>query len=326
MSIAPAALERSPSELVEAPTPVRPFLKWAGGKRQLLPQLRRFVPVTFREYYEPFIGSGALFFDLATSGSIAHNGAHLTDVNRDLVGCYRAIARDVEAVIGSLLRHAHRHRQGSQQHFYRVRDELFNPMRRQLFGANSAHSMTVDYPPRLAAMFIYLNRTGFNGLYRLNSRGEFNVPAGRYANPQICDAANLRAVATVLASPGVSVAVGSFESVLGDAQRGDLLYFDPPYAPLTATSNFTSYTATRFSPDDQRCLRDVAVELAQRGCFVIVSNSTAPLITSLYEKSRSARRAGLRAHKVAARRAINSNARRRGEISEYIITNVTANG
>jgi DNA adenine methylase len=191
-----------------------------------------------------------------------------------------------------------------------------------LFDEDHAGCTNFEYPPHVAAMFIYLNRTGFNGLYRLNSRGDFNVPAGRYANPQICDAVNLRAVSAVLASPSVYVRYGSFAAVLDEARRGDLLYFDPPYAPLTATSNFTSYTALGFSADDQRHLQEVVVELAGRGCHVIVSNSTAPLITGLYEKNRTARRAGLRAHRVAARRAINSNAARRGEIAEYIISNV----
>ena len=308
---------------MNAHPPARPFLKWAGGKRQLLPQLRRFVPEKFRAYFEPFVGSGAMFFDLANSCAALGRGAHLTDINRDLVGCYRTIARDVDAVIASLRQLAILHGNSPTETYYRVRDEQFNPTRRRLFDSEHAGRTNFEYPPHVAAMFIYLNRTGFNGLYRLNSRGDFNVPAGRYTNPQICDATNLRAVSAVLGSASVDVRYGSFAAVLDEARRGDLLYFDPPYAPLTATSNFTSYTALGFSADDQRQLQEVVVELAGRGCHVIVSNSTAPLIAGLYEKNRTARRAGLCAHRVGARRAINSNAARRGEVAEYIISNVT---
>ena len=188
-----------------------------------------------------------------------------------------------------------------------MRDTLFNPQRSQHFGA--APSVAIeDYPPALAAMFIYLNRTGFNGLFRLNSRSEFNVPAGRYANPRICDADNLRAVASIIAAPGVNIRYGGFELALEHAQRHDLLYFDPPYAPVSDTANFTGYTAGRFSSEDQRRLQRAVIELAGRGCHVIVSNSTAPIISELYETNRTARRAGLRAHRVPARRAINSKA------------------
>jgi DNA adenine methylase len=296
-------------------------LKWAGGKRQLLPQLRRYIPETFSTYFEPFVGSGALFFDLANNRSVHEYRAVLTDINRDLVGCYRAIATDVEAVISELGNHAGRHSRRQQAYYYEIRDDLFNPTRRELF--NRSGPEEIEYPACLAAMFIYLNRTGFNGLYRLNSRGDFNVPAGRYANPQICDADNLRAVSRILASDGVEVRCRAFDVVLEDARRGDLVYFDPPYAPMSATSSFTSYTADGFSSQDQEQLREVAIELADRGCHVIVSNSTAPLITSLYRNS-AVKRAGLRAHRVAARRAINCDATRRGDISEYILTNVPA--
>jgi DNA adenine methylase len=170
-------------------------------------------------------------------------------------------------------------------------------------------------------MFIYLNRTGFNGLYRLNSQGSYNVPAGRYANPRICDASNLRAVARALASPGVTLAQGSYESVLS-ARRGDLVYLDPPYAPVSTTARFTSYTANGFSEDDQRRLKEVVLELADRGCAVVLSNSTAPIIRELYEGDSRVRRAKLHTHKVPARRAINSDPTARGDVMEFIISNV----
>lgn len=291
-------------------------MKWAGGKRQLLPELRRFTPRTFETYYEPFVGSGALFFDLRESGALDRKRAMLIDSNADLIGCYAALRRDVQAVVAALRTLARAHEKDPQAHFYRVREEQFNPARRALSGAHA------EYPVDVAAMFIYLNRTGFNGLYRLNSKGDFNVPAGRYTNPQICDERNLRAVAEALRSSAVEIVEGGFESALASAQRGDFLYFDPPYAPLNTTARFTSYTTGGFSDDDQRRLQNVAIDLALRGCHVVVSNSTAPLITELYARSTRARRAGLRAHIVAARRSINSDPARRGEIAEYIITNV----
>jgi DNA adenine methylase len=180
-----------------------------------------------------------------------------------------------------------------------------------------------EYPPQLAAMLIYLNRTGFNGLYRLNASGDFNVPVGRYVNPLICDPDNLRAVSAALRSPGVQIVHGSYGAAREYARPRDLLYFDPPYAPVSATASFTSYTASGFSDDDQHRLQELAIELATRGCHVIVSNSTAPIITKLYARSAAAHRAGLRAHRVPAKRAINSDATRRGEVLEYIVSNVT---
>lgn len=291
---------------------VRPFVKWAGGKRQLLSQLRRFVPDSFKAYYEPFLGSGALFFDLWTRGLLDGRPAHLTDSNIDLIGCYAAIRNDVEAVIASLELHERAHREDPSAHYYRVRDELFNP-------AREAQSSAARCSPELAAMFIYLNRTGFNGLFRLNSRGAFNVPAGRYVKPTICDGSNLRAVAAALSSSAIDIRQARYESVLERARPGDLIYFDPPYAPLSTTARFTAYTADGFSDVDQRRLQEVACELVGRGCHVVISNSTAPMVGELY---RDTRRRGLRAHKVAAKRAINSDARRRGVVMEYIISNV----
>jgi DNA adenine methylase len=315
------AFSRAAARAASAPDPARPFLKWAGGKRQLLPQLRRFVPPGFEQYFEPCLGSGALFFDLAARKNIALHTAWLTDLNRDLLGCYCAVGARADDVIAALADHERQHRESPQTHFYRVRDTLFNPQRSEHFGTSPSVAIE-DYPPALAAMFIYLNRTGFNGLFRLNSRSEFNVPAGRYGNPRICDADNLRAVASIIGAPGVNIRYGGFELALEHAQRHDLLYFDPPYAPVSDTANFTSYTASRFSSDDQRRLQQTAIELAGRGCHVIVSNSTAPIISELYEMNRTARRAGLRAHRVPARRAINSKASRRGDVAEYIISNV----
>ena len=296
-------------------------MKWAGGKRQLLPHLRRFIPPVFDRYFEPFLGSAAFFLDLCRRGAIDSPTAILADNNSDLIGCYQAVEHRVDQVIRELRKLAAGHAAGGAAHYYRIRDEHFNPLRRIALGRTGAEH--VEYSPKLAAMFIYLNRTGFNGLYRLNARGDFNVPAGRYVNPRICDARNLRAVATTLQSRAAELRHGSFATVLTDCRPGDFLYFDPPYAPLSSTSRFTSYTASGFTEADQRRLQQIVVQLAERHCHVLLSNSTAPVIRELYEVNRDARRAGLRTFRVPARRAINSKKSGRGAITELIITNIS---
>ena len=299
---------------------VRPFLKWAGGKRQLLRELRRFVPPSFATYHEPFLGSGALFFDLWQNERPAQTRCRLSDANPDLIGVYQALARDVEGVIRELRNLAQAHQQQGALAYYLVRDEVFNPQRR-------TRLLTIGspYPTSLAAMFIYLNRTGYNGLFRLNSRGDFNVPVGRYTAPRICDEATLRAAAAVLSSASVHLQMESYTRIADTARPGDLVYFDPPYAPLSSTARFTAYTPARFSDEDQRALQQIVVRLAVRGCRVIVSNSTASLVADLYDGA-EARSAGLKTYRITARRAINSNASRRGAIAEYIISNVEPRG
>lgn len=249
------------------------------------------------------------------SGTLADRPCRLTDTNRDLVGCYNALARDVEGVIRELRRLAARHARGGAAEYYRLRNDVFNPRRRQLRATGTS------YPTELAALFIYLNRTGYNGLFRLNARGDFNVPAGRYRNPRICDEDTLRAASNVLQRDDVEVAEAPFAWLAEVARAGDLVYFDPPYVPLTATARFTSYTRESFSEDDHRALHRTVLTLARNGCAVVLSNSTAPLVTELYDGS-AARRAGLRAYRVAARRAINSAASGRGPVEEFIISNV----
>ena len=297
-------------------TATRPILKWAGGKRQLLPQLRRFYPGEFTRYIEPFVGSGAVFLDLHNTGRLTGKTVRLSDINADVIGCYRRVRDSVEAVIDQLrlLEAGHRSR-GSEQ-FYEVRDARFNTQRR-------AHGAAKDpYTPELAAMLIYLNRTGYNGLFRVNSLGEFNVPAGRHASLTICDADNLRSLSRALARPGVSLEIRRFGDALGDARRGDFIYLDPPYAPVSRTAHFTSYTASGFGPDEQAQLQQTVIEIARRGAHVLLSNSVAPEIRRLYANSREVRRAGLKATTVQARRAINSRAAGRGAVLEYLITNV----
>jgi DNA adenine methylase len=303
---------------VAEPTVPRPFLKWAGGKRQLLPALRCFYPVDIERYFEPFVGTGAVFFDLWNSGRLAGREVRLTDANADLIGCYRQVRDRLDDVIAALEELARGHASGGQAHYYEIRDAVFNPARDQWRdkGGRATH-----YTPALAAMLIYLNRTGYNGLFRQNARGQLNVPAGDYARPRIVDAKLLEAVSVVLRTPGVHVEEVAFERIEALAGAGDFAYFDPPYAPLSRTAGFRSYTAGGFSDLDQQRLHDTVVTLAERGTRVLLSNSTAPVVVRLYEGA-AFRRAGLKCWRVAARRAINSRADLRGAVEELIATNV----
>jgi len=310
---ASAALSAQPFALSH-----RPLLKWAGGKRQLLPCLRRFYPPAFNRYIEPFFGSGAVFFDLHGSGRLHDRDVVLLDSNPDLIGCYETVRAQPDDVARELELLAAAHLRDGRTQYYLVRDEQFNPMRERLRGNDGR----IAYTPQLAAMLIYLNRTGFNGLFRVNARGAFNVPAGRYDRPRIADRGKLTRVADALSNPGLTLNYGSFESIEHIARPGDFVYFDPPYAPLSRTASFTSYTGTGFSARDQERLQRLTIVLAARGCFVLLSNSTADEIAKLYERNDDARAVGLRAIRVLARRAINSNAARRGSVEEYLITNV----
>jgi DNA adenine methylase len=292
---------------------VRPFLKWAGGKRQLLPALRPYYPASFDRYIEPFLGSGAVFFDLFSLGRLQGRRVELVDVNPDLIGCYRMLRDYTDDVIVALEVLEVEHRARGNDCYYAVRDERFNAIR--------AGKAGVEYTPLLAAMFIYLNRTGFNGLFRVNRAGEFNVPAGRYVSPRICDAEHLRACARALRRKGLSLAQRPFHETLAAAGAGDFVYCDPPYAPLSQTSLFAHYTAGGFTMDDHARLQAGVIEAAARGAVVVVSNSSAPAIERAYE-SRAARQAGLRVARVPARRAINSRASARGPVDELIISNV----
>ena len=299
--------------------PPRPFLKWAGGKRQLLPELRRFYPPRFETYHEPFVGSGAVFFDLVGRRAVRRRRVRLTDVNPDLVGCWRQLRDNREAVIDHLQELAAERVDAPEEHYYGVR-ERFNEARGGIL--DDGRAQAERYTATLAAMLIYLNRTGFNGLFRVNSSGLFNVPRGRYRNPRICDEHNLRRASQALSTLAAKVDYAKYDAVLDVAQPGDFVYLDPPYAPLSSTASFTSYTADRFDASDQQHLQQVVIELAERHCHVVLSNSTAPEIRDLYDGNAEAEGAGVRAHRVAARRAINSNAARRGPIEEYVITNV----
>jgi DNA adenine methylase len=312
------SMKRSNPAVAAAPV-VRPILKWAGGKRQLLPTLRRYYPAVFDRYFEPFLGSGAVFLDCHNQGLLDGKDVHLSDINADVIGCYRMVRDEIDGVIDALEALAAGHRDGGSRHFYRVRDEQFNALR---LGIHAAADPAGEYTPTLAAMLIYLNRTGYNGLFRLNARGGFNVPAGRYPRVTICDAPNLRRLSAALRRPGLTVEVKPFEHALERAASGDFVYLDPPYAPVSRTAQFTSYTAGRFGADEQARLQQAVLGLARRGTSVLLSNSVAPDVRRRYADNVDARSAGLTAKTVAARRAINSRASRRGAVREYLITNI----
>lgn len=267
-----------------------PFLKWAGGKRQLLPHLLQRVPHLHEgRYHEPFVGGGALFFALCGTGRLGRKGARLADVNPELINCYLVVRDQVEALIRLLLLH-----QNEESYYYRIR---------------ALDPRTLD-PVQRAARLIYLNKTCFNGLFRENSRGIFNVPFGRYAKPRVCAADDLRAASAALR--GVAIELSPFEAVGRCARRGDTVYFDPPYMPVSATSSFTGYSAGGFDEDAQIRLALLAASLAERGVNVLLSNSVAPLIQQLYQ--------GFQIEEVQASRAINSRSDRRGKVSELLIS------
>jgi len=301
------------------PAAVRPILKWAGGKRQLLPRLRPYYPRQFRRYFEPFTGSGAVFLDLHNSGRLERREVQLSDINADIIGCYRVVRDAVDEVIDGLRALESEYRARGSEFFYEVRDNEFNPARRSVHAASDAAGA---YTPTLAAMLIFLNRTGYNGLFRVNARGEFNVPAGRHVRPRICDETNLRLLSAALARPGLTLEVVAFDTALARAGAEDFVYLDPPYAPLSGTARFTSYTARGFGQAEQERLQQAVIDLASRGVFVLLSNSSAPDIRRLYAAHEGARNAGLRTTTVPARRAINSRATSRGPVREYVITNI----
>jgi len=269
------------------PDVAAPFLKWAGGKRQLVPDLLRMAPKTIATYFEPFVGAGALFFALYAERR--YRRAVLADRNPELIDCYTALRDDVEGVIRAL-----RRMEPESDSYYEIR----------------AQDPAALAPPDRAARMIYLNKVGYNGLYRVNSGGQFNVPFGRHGKPQICNEPRLRAVAKALAG-NVELYCGDFDETAARARPGDFVYFDPPYVPVSATAYFTAYAKTRFGPDEQSRLADTLRSLGANGVAALLSNSDCAATRRLY--------AGLRPRKVQVRRAINSVATRRGPVGELLV-------
>ncbi|MDO8690523.1 MAG: DNA adenine methylase, partial [Dehalococcoidia bacterium] len=269
----------------------KPFLKWVGGKRQLLPELLKHVPTKFGDYYEPFLGGGALFFELASQNRISV--AHLSDMNAHLINCYRWV-RDAPQSIGNMVSAlACNH---SLANFKQARVDLTAP--------------GTDEPDR-AAIFIYLNKTCFNGLYRVNSKGGFNVPWDPSKKPEAMNWEFINTASEALADADLHH--GDFSVAANSVKAGDFVYCDPPYAPLSATSSFASYTAKGFDTMDQIKLASTAFALKRRGVNVLLSNSSAPLIRDIY----SAKEWTI--EEVQARRSVNSDATKRGKITELLI-------
>lgn len=269
----------------------RPFLKWVGGKGQLLPELVKRVEMVgdFGRYHEPFLGGGALFFELYRAGALKKQ-AYLSDTNPRLIEAYEGVRDHVDELIDLLNRHKRLH---SEEHFYRVRAKVPKTL------------------PERAARIIYLNKTCYNGLYRENSRGEFNSPFGRYKNPVICDEDNLRAASKALKK--AKIEARHFQTVADYAERGDLVYFDPPYHPVSETASFQGYHKGAFGEDSQRLLAEVYAKLAAKEAYVLLSNSMTELVQVLYKN--------FTLDSVQANRAVNSRGDRRGKVSEAMIRN-----
>lgn len=270
-----------------------PFLKWVGGKTQLLKQFERFFPATFHTYYEPFIGSGAVFFHLQPAQAV------ISDYNPNLIAAYRHLQSQVDDLLDLLYRLRTAYHvmspQEQEHEYYRVR-ECYNVL--------SAGSL------EKTAYLIFLNKTGYNGLYRESKRGGYNVPFGRYNNPSLFDEMNLKAISRTLQHTEIFHA--DFSATVETAKAGDFVYFDPPYVPLNETSSFTSYTRGEFPLEQQVRLAEVVRQLASKGVQVMISNSNTDIIRELYQDRYI--------HEVKASRAVNSKAALRGKITELVVT------
>ncbi|WP_457624268.1 DNA adenine methylase [Persephonella sp.] len=266
----------------------KPFVKWAGGKRQIINILMENIPNKFGKYIEPFVGGGALLFELLPKKAI------INDINGELINLYRVIKDSPEELIESLKKH-----KNEKEYYYRLR-------------AISPYDLT---PVERASRFLYLNKTCFNGLYRENSKGEFNVPFGRYKNPKILDIENIKAVSEYLNSANIEIYDFDYKEIIPEmAEPGDFVYLDPPYQPVSKTSSFTKYTKYDFTEKDQRELADVFKELDRKGCYVMLSNSDTNIIRKLYT--------GFNIIEIQTNRPINSKAnKRKASAVELLIKN-----
>ena len=265
-----------------------PIVKWVGGKRQLMCELEINMPKTYNRYFEPFIGGGALFFYLQP------DNAYISDMNEELINLYQVVRDNVEELVADLQKH-----DISKEYFMDIRN----------IDRTEEYENWSDV--QKASRFIYLNRTCFNGMYRVNSKGEFNVPFGHYKNPRILDENNLINCSSLLQRTEIKHA--DFSEILKKVKKGDFVYFDPPYVPLSETSSFTSYTKDGFDMDMQFKLRDVCDELDSMGVKFLLSNSDTKLVNELYEN--------YNIKKVFASRQINANADGRGKITEVLVRN-----
>ena len=271
---------------------LQPFTKWTGGKRQLLPVIRELMPKKYNRYFEPFVGGGALFFDLAPKNAV------INDFNAELINCYQQIKDNPQELIEILKVHQE---YNSKEYYLDLRS------------ADRDERIDMMSEVQRAARILYMLRVDFNGLYRVNSNNQFNVPYGRYKNPKIVDENLVSAISTYLNSNQIEIKKGDFEKAVLDVQPGDFVYFDPPYIPLSETSAFTSYTHEGFSYDDQVRLRDTFKKLSDTGAYVMLSNSSSFLVEELYRD--------FNIHYVEATRTNGAKSSSRGRISEIIVTN-----
>ena len=274
----------------------QPFLKWAGGKRGLISQTLPFIPKNFNNYFEPFVGGGAVFFSLYNLGFLKNKKIYLFDRNEELINAYNIVKYKPLKLIEVLKEFKENH---SKEFFYNIREW------------DRSSDYTQISPIKKAARFIYLNKTCFNGLYRVNKKGQFNVPFGKYKNPNIIDETNILNVSVALKN--VEIKCCDFSEVLKYAKNSDFVYFDPPYYPLNKTSSFTSYIQDNFLETEQKRLYEVFCELDKKGVFIIESNSDTEFINNLYKN--------FDIIKIKANRFINSKSKGRGKISELLIRN-----
>ena len=272
-------------------TRIPTFVKWAGGKTQLLQQLTKLFPPRIESYFEPFVGSGAVFFFLRKS-LYSPQKILLSDTNDELIRSFEVVRDNPKELMSLMKKHKENH---TEDYYYKIR--ALEPSELSKIEA--------------AARFIYLNKTCFNGLYRVNSKGKFNVPIGKYKNPSIFDAKNIMQASALL--KGVELKVQSFENITRNVKKGDFVYFDPPYMPLTNTANFTNYTKENFLEVEQKKLAKVFRTLDKRGALLMLSNSNTPFIRNLYK--------GFRIEEVDAARSINCNGAKRGKIKEIVVLN-----
>ncbi len=272
----------------------KPFVKWAGGKRQIMSELEKNFPERFGTYVEPFLGGGAVMFDLLTKNR--NLKCNVSDLNSDLVLAYVTIRDKLSKLIESLENHSRNYHEDSTGYYYEVR--------------NNEPKNQIEKVSRL----LFLNKTCFNGLYRVNSKGKFNVPLGRYTNPNIVNKENLVAVSHILQSTKIKISCRDFGSIVKYVKSGDFVYFDPPYQPISDTANFTSYTHRDFTQDDLMRLADVANQLDSKGCHVMLSNSNSKTVKKLFSSK-------WKIKEIKANRAINSNSQKRTGHKEIIIKN-----
>lgn len=278
---------------VERDSLVKPFLKWAGGKRQLVVKIREFVPRNYNLYFEPFVGAAAVLFDLQPKTAL------INDANDELINCYRVVKNSSE----KLIVHAKQH-PNTKKHFYDLRSLDRKPDFSELSELERASRL------------LFLNKTCFNGLFRVNSRGHFNVPYSKYSNPLIVDEVAIRAVSRYFNSSRIDMSSEDFEKSVDGAEQNDFVYFDPPYDPISDTSSFTGYNLPSFDRDQQRRLKNVCDQLTRRGCKVLLSNSATPFIRNLYRNERR-----YTIVEVKASRNINSVGSGRGKVKELLIFN-----